>query len=223
MIIHVKDILEFCLVRTPVKLSYLKYDATHYEQWWYLCYSVINVTAHLVFTPKATIKREMAPRLQISVLWHGLMKRFWKNEGSEGPRKKKRTRQTLMNNLIGTRLMGRTKWGLAQGTRGDLISRASWKWSVPRLIQDSAMRDWKIAQASYSSLQFLLKFNTSQQTSAAPARSLSLPLSLCVYSGRSHTQEASSNIWVFYVKYTHHTRAYGKETCTVNAHMHAHK
>lgn len=62
--------------------------------------------------------------------------------------------QKLMSILIGTWLMGRTKWGKTQGTGRDLISWAWWKWSVPRLIQDRAMRDWKIARASYSSLQF---------------------------------------------------------------------
>lgn len=92
-----------------------------------------------------------------------------------------------MSNLIGTWLMGHTKWGKAHGTGGDLISWAWWKWSVPRLIRDRTMRDWKIASASNSSLQFLLKFNTSQQMSPA-----SLPLFVFTVDTQLHTHMLSS-------------------------------
>lgn len=104
------------------------------------------------------------------------MKWFKRRRGAGAQENRKR--QTLMSILIGTWLMGRTKWGKTQGTGGDLISLAWWKWSVPRLIQDRAMRDWKIARAPYCSLQFYWNsIHLSKRLSA----------SLCFYSGQSHT------------------------------------
>lgn len=58
-----------------------------------------------------------------------------------------------MSILIGTWLMGRTKWGKTPGTGGDLIIWAEWKWRAPQLISDKAMRDWKIASCTFF-LQF---------------------------------------------------------------------
>lgn len=116
-----------------------------------------------------------------------------------------------MSSLIGTRLVGRTKWVKTQGTGEDLISWAWWKWSVLWLIQDRAMRNWNIAQASNCSLQFLLKFNTSQQTSPC------LCASLCLYSKQSHTHthsKASSWKHIYALKKKTHTHIKHAQICT---------
>lgn len=105
-----------------------------------------------------------------------------------------------MSNLIGTWLMGHTKWGKAHGTGGDLISWAWWKWSVPRLIRDRTMRDWKIASASNSSLQFFIEI---QYISA----NVSLPLCLSLFLQWTHS-------------YTHTCLVHAMRKSAANMHTH---